>query len=586
MRNINKILRLFSTQQKSRIVILFIMMVIGAGFETLGVGLILPIMQVVVSPKSVQSGWLSFFYDFFHMKSTNQFMILLISALILLYIVKNVFLYCLAYVQSRFICKNQFTMSNHLFRLIVEQPYEYFLNASTSVIMRTIGQDVNNVFLMLTNILNFFTEFFVAVSLIIVLMCVDITMTVSMAVILLLVMLLNKNGLKPVLFRAGKEMQLSSANMSKWLLQTLSGIKEVKVTNKQDYFVSQYEKYGWETVNIQRKLNVLSQVPRLLIETVSIGGILAIIDIMLIGGADISHMMTKLSAFAFAAVRLMPSANRMNNYLNALPPCEASLNTILTMFDEMEQQKKKDKKSGKSVNNSEKQIELKNNIQMEHIVFAYTGSEKLIFDHAKMTIPIGKAVGIMGPSGAGKTTIVDILLGLLRPAEGRILADQIDVMENYSEWISKIGYIPQTIYMLDDTIKENIAFGIPEEQVTTERIWEVLKEAQMEKFVMELPDGIDTMIGERGVRLSGGQRQRLGIARALYHDPELLIFDEATSALDNETEAAIMEGINHLRGRKTMIIIAHRLGTIQDCDIIYKVADGKIEEVEKAEIFS
>lgn len=585
MKNINKILKLFNARQRSRIVILFIMMVIGAGFETMGVGLILPIMSVVVSPDSVTSGWLGFFYRLFHMQSANQFIILLITALIALYIVKNIFLYILAYVQARFICKNQFAMSNSLFQIFVNRPYEFFLNSSTAVILRVINGDVGNVFLLLTNILNFFTEFFVAVFLIILLICVDATMTVSMAFILIAAMMINKKVLKPVLFRSGQQMQVSSAGMSKWLLQTLDGIKEVKVTNKQNYFISQYEKYGWEMVDVQRKMNVLSQAPRLIIEAVSIGGVLAVVDVMLIGGADISHMMTQLSAFAMAAIRLMPSANRMNNYLNAMASYEASLNTIIEIYDEIGQSGEKNRSPQKKQIQMQKQAELKEDIRLEDIVFAYPENEKLIFDHAWMTVPIGKTVGIIGTSGAGKTTIVDILLGLLHPLEGRILADHVDVMEDYSGWLSKIGYIPQTIYMLDDTIRENIAFGIPEEQVTEKRIWEVLSEAQMEEFVKELPDGIDTMIGERGVRLSGGQRQRLGIARALYHDPQILVFDEATSALDNETEAAIMEGINHLRGRKTMIIIAHRLGTIKECDIIYKVADGKIAEADKAEVF-
>lgn len=193
-----------------------------------------------------------------------------------------------------------------------------------------------------------------------------------------------------------------------------------------------------------------------------------------------------------------------------------------------------------------------------------------------MTIPVGKSVAIIGPSGAGKTTIVDVLLGLLDPQEGEIVADGVDVKQNYASWLSKIGYIPQTIFMIDDTIKNNIAFGVPEREIEEERVWEVLEEAQLADHIRSLPNGINTGIGEKGVRMSGGQRQRLGIARALYHNPEILVFDEATSALDNDTEAAIMESINHFRGKKTMVIIAHRLGTIKDCDLVYKVDNGRI----------
>jgi ABC-type multidrug transport system fused ATPase/permease subunit len=217
-------------------------------------------------------------------------------------------------------------------------------------------------------------------------------------------------------------------------------------------------------------------------------------------------------------------------------------------------------------------------IKLEHITYAYPNTDKLIFDDATMSIPVGKAVGIVGTSGAGKTTVVDILLGLLEVRSGDVLADGVNVKENYRGWLKNIGYIPQMIFMLDDTIRKNVAFGIPEEEIDEKRLWEVLKEAQLDTFIKSLPEGLDTSIGERGIRLSGGQRQRIGIARALYHDPEVLILDEATSALDNDTEAAIMDSINSLHGKKTLIIIAHRLQTIEKCDIVYRVEEGKIQK--------
>ena len=217
-------------------------------------------------------------------------------------------------------------------------------------------------------------------------------------------------------------------------------------------------------------------------------------------------------------------------------------------------------------------------IELHNITYSYQGSDKLILDNADMVIPIGKSIGIVGASGAGKTTAVDILLGILLAQKGEILTDGINVMENYAEWLANIGYIPQNIFMLDDNIKSNVAFGVPEELQDEEMVWKAIKEAQLEDFVKELKDGIHTQIGERGMRLSGGQRQRLGIARALYLNPKILVFDEATSALDNETEAAIMSSINSLHGKKTMIIIAHRLQTIKDCDIVYRVENGRIVE--------
>ncbi|MDE6168447.1 MAG: ATP-binding cassette domain-containing protein, partial [Acetatifactor sp.] len=224
---------------------------------------------------------------------------------------------------------------------------------------------------------------------------------------------------------------------------------------------------------------------------------------------------------------------------------------------------------------------LSRSVELRDITYSYPNSDKLILDHADMLIPVGASVGIVGTSGAGKSTAVDILLGLLEPGTGAVYADGKRVKEHYRSWLRNIGYIPQMIFMLDDTIRRNVAFGVADQQIDEDRVWEVLKEAQLDEFIKTLPEGLDTGIGERGIRLSGGQRQRIGIARALYHDPELLVLDEATSALDNDTERAIMESINRLHGKKTLVIIAHRLQTIEKCDLVYRVEDGKILKEER-----
>ena len=221
-------------------------------------------------------------------------------------------------------------------------------------------------------------------------------------------------------------------------------------------------------------------------------------------------------------------------------------------------------------------LPVKKEIRLEDITYKYPNTETWIFEHADMEIPVGASVGIVGVTGAGKTTIVDILLGLLQMESGRILADGVNVNENYAGWLKNIGYIPQTIFMIDDSIRKNVAFGVPEEEIDDKKVWRALEEAALDEFVKSLPDGMETGIGERGIRISGGQRQRISIARALYEDPEVLVLDEATSALDNETEAAIMDSINRLHGRKTLVIIAHRLQTIEKCDMVYRVQGEKI----------
>ncbi|MDE6740085.1 MAG: ATP-binding cassette domain-containing protein, partial [Lachnospiraceae bacterium] len=284
------------------------------------------------------------------------------------------------------------------------------------------------------------------------------------------------------------------------------------------------------------------------------------------------------------AMRLIPCANRINNHLTSISYFEPFFMGVSDNLQEEIRDENID--YGEEAYRNKVDVEklaIRKDIVLKDITYKYPNTDVLIFDHADMTIPVGKSVGIVGTSGAGKTTVVDILLGLLEIENGSILADGVEVRDHYASWLKNIGYIPQTIFMIDSTIRKNVAFGCPDEDIDDSKVWEALREAQLDEFVRGLPEGLDTSIGERGIRLSGGQRQRIGIARALFEDPEVLVLDEATSALDNETEAAIMDSINRLHGRKTLIIIAHRLQTIEKCDMVYRVANGKavIEENRK-----
>ena len=294
--------------------------------------------------------------------------------------------------------------------------------------------------------------------------------------------------------------------------------------------------------------------------------------VLTLTGTSTENMLEVLSTLAAAAFVLLPAVNRINNQINSIAYFEPF---FMGVSDNLQEEIEDDRVDMSFAAEAEK-LPLERSIELRDITYAYPNTEKLIFDHAELEIAIGSAVGIVGTSGAGKSTIVDVLLGLLEVRSGAIYADGVDVKTCYRAFLKNIGYIPQMIFMLDDTIRRNVAFGVHDQDIDEERIWEVLREAQLDEFVKSLPEGLDTGIGERGIRLSGGQRQRIGIARALYYDPEVLILDEATSALDNDTEAAIMDSINRLHGRKTLVIIAHRLQTIEKCDVVYRVEDGKI----------
>lgn len=354
------------------------------------------------------------------------------------------------------------------------------------------------------------------------------------------------------------------------------GIKEIKIARRERYFINEYSKCGAGYVSAVQRYNLYNATPRLLIETLAIAGMILYLMIQLLQGTAAADIVPQLGLLAVAAMRLIPCANRINNHLTSISYFEPFFMGVSDNLQEEIRDENVDYSAETYLRKEEvEKLPVRKEIVLQDITYKYPNSETLIFDHAEMKIPIGKSVGIVGTSGAGKTTIVDILLGLLQLESGRILADGVEVREHYASWLKNIGYIPQSIFMIDSTIRRNVAFGCPDEEIDDDKVWEALREAQLDEFVRGLPEGLDTGIGERGIRISGGQRQRIGIARALFEDPEVLVLDEATSALDNETEAAIMDSINRLHGRKTLIIIAHRLQTIEKCDMVYRVVDGK-----------
>jgi ABC-type bacteriocin/lantibiotic exporter with double-glycine peptidase domain len=429
-------------------------------------------------------------------------------------------------------------------------------------------------------VLQLMSEGIVFISLAIVCIVREPLMSLIFSALLIGVLVVIKYILQPVMKKAGTENQEFYSGLYKWIHQSVTGIKEIKIGAKEPYFINEYAKCGRGYVGAVQRYNLFNSTPRLLIETVAISALIIYIMIQALNGRLVNDFVSAFATFAYAFMRMIPSANRINNYLTSIAYFEPFFMGVSDSlqeeirdnnisYDEGAYEKEYLKKQAVT------KLEIKNHIVLSDITYKYPNTEVLIFDHAEMTIPIGKAVGIVGTSGSGKTTIVDILLGLLQLETGRITADGVDVSAHYDSWLKNIGYIPQTIFMIDDSIRKNVAFGIAEEQIDDDKVWRALAEAQLDEFVSGLPEGLDSGIGERGIRISGGQRQRIGIARALYDDPEVLVLDEATSALDNDTEAAIMEQINRLHGRKTLIIIAHRLQTIEKCDIIYRIENGK-----------
>ena len=572
-----KMMVLLDARQKRQMVGIVILMLIGGVLESVGISLIAPVMEIVLQPEAVdQKPYLHFLYTFFHLRSTEQLAGLIMVALVLVFVIKNIFLYFMNVVQLRFVYTNQFATSRRMMINFMKRPYEYYLNADTSVIQRNITSDVNNMYGLILSVLQLTSEVIVFVCLVVILLSQDAQMTIFIAGLLIVVLMIIKYVIKPVMQRAGRENQDYYSGLYKWIEESVTGIKEIKIAGRENYFINGYADCGAGYVNAVQKYNLYNSTPRLLIETVAIAGMIGYMLFLMQTGVSIRQVAPSLSVLALAAARLLPSANRINTYttsiayfepffMNVSDHLQAEIHDEDMTYDEHVYRRRE----------TVEKLPLHREISLENISYKYPNTDVIRLKEANLKITVAKTFGIVGTSGAGKTTIVDVMLGLLAPAEGRILADGVEVRAHYKEWLKNIGYIPQTIFMLDSTIRKNVAFGVPDDEIEEERVWAALKEAQLDTYIRSLPDGLDTSIGERGIRLSGGQRQRIGIARALYEDPEVMVLDEATSALDGETEAAIMESINRLHGKKTLVIIAHRLTTIEKCDLVYRVGEQK-----------
>lgn len=572
---IRKMRYILDRRQKMQICFLGMLIFVGGLLETVSVSGLLPVVWVIIDPaKAQENKYVRLLMEVLHTDSIEGFIVPLLTAMILLYTLKNAFLLLLANEQNKFIAHNRNKLISQVLREFLNRPYEFYLDADIPTVFRLTDSDIPNVFNILMAMISLVSEAVVFTLLCVVMVATDWKLLVFLVVVFGCLSVLILKVMKPRLSRLGEKNLAIQSRIAKWRIQAIYGIKDVRVLHREAFFADNYESSGKIGAGYSKRYAVMNNTPRLLIETIFIASILGYIILYILAGNDASTLVPILTAFGVAAIRMMPSVNRINTYMTDISYFRPCLDYVYENMN-INEISKKNNQTLKPVD-ATKTMALRDRIELRDIVYAYPNTDKLIFDHADMVIPCGKSVGIMGPSGAGKSTIVDILLGLLKVRTGSILCDGVDIFDNYPAWLSRIGYIPQSIYLVDEPIRNNIAFGIADSEIDDARIWDALEEAQLAAFIRGLPEGLDTAIGDRGVRLSGGQRQRLGIARALYHNPEILVFDEATSALDNETEAAVMDAINSFHGRKTMIIIAHRLNTIEKCDMIYKVDAGKI----------
>ncbi len=568
---LRKLNRVLSRRQKAQIAGLLVLMLIGAALETVSVSMILPIVAAITQADALEANpAVIALAGMLRAADARSVVLWCLIALTVLYAVKNTYLYFFYAAQSAFVSLNQFLMSQALLQTLLARPYEFFLNANTADLAHAIENDVSNVWQLLGHVTSIMIEGVVSAALFAFLLWLEPGVTLVMTALLGGASLVVLLVIRPAVRAEGQKANLSQRLRAGWLLQMISGVREVRLSGTAAYFQRQYAKCGQIYADANRKRNVLNNLPRLLIETVCVAGLLLYLAVSAGSGRDIGGMLPEISVVILAAVRVMPGANRISGALVSITYLTPSLDRLAERL----------RGGSPSVPREETALPgahaltLVREIFMRGITYCYPGSDTEVLREANIRIPAGACVGIVGPSGSGKSTLIGVLLGLLTPSAGTVTCDGTDVSENIVGWRAMIGCIPQSVFLLDGSVRDNVAFGC--EHPDDERVWAVLEEARLREHVLKLPGGLDALLGERGCKLSGGQQQRVGIARALYADPQILVFDEATSSLDHETEAEVFAAIERLRGKKTIVVISHRAETLQRCDSVYRVGEGSV----------
>lgn len=570
MGTFRKILGILTTEERKRGLVLLCLMIIGMALETLGIGLFIPAISLlmqddlatrypVVAPILARLG------------NPSQQSIIMGAMLILvgIYLIRTIYLAFLAWWQTRFAFSVQRRLSQQLFVTYLSQPYTFHLQRnSAQMINNATGEVGIFTYKTLLPSMLLITESLVLLGVGGLLLVVEPVGAVIVALVLGIASWGFHRATRGRVARWGVARQFHEGKRIQHLQQGLGGVKDVKLLGRESDFLEQYSIHNTRSAHVGERQITLQQIPRLWLELLAVTGMALLIMSMLAQGREMVHIIPTLGLFAIAAFRLMPSMTRI---LGAVQALRFGMPVINTLRDELSLVESKLPKT-----NSSDALALQQEIRLSDVVYTYAGTAKPALHGLTLSIKKGESVGFIGSSGAGKSTLVDILLGLLQPDAGEVSVDGCDIRRNMRGWQDQIGYVPQSIYLTDDSLRRNVAFGLPAELIDDAAVLRALRAAQLEEFVGGLPEGLDTVVGERGVRLSGGQRQRIGIARALYHDPQVLVLDEATSSLDTNTEHEVMQAVGSLHGSKTIVIVAHRLSTVEHCDRLYRLEHGRV----------
>lgn len=566
-------------KQKKQCIKAFLAMLIAAVFETLGVSVVIPFIIALTQPETLLNNqYVREFTNLLNIQSTFGLMLLMAIGVILVYIIKNIIILFSNYIQIYFRNQLENEMSVLMLDSYMKRPYTYFLEVNSGDILRGINSDISGVAQIIDGFFGFLSELLTFILICSFLIYLNPMIAIGLITAVSACGLLIILGFKGKINKLGKEARQAFSQRFSYANQAVNGIKEITVMQRREKFTSHYANASTAAAQCNTSYQYTSRIPNKVTEIAFIASIVLMCTIGMQEEVDIVALVPQLSAIAVACVRILPAVSTMTSSVNTLVYYRLTLEATCENIKEAE---KYERWVQDYIENKEEQklyeykIKFDELLRVEHITWKYNNTTVNVIDDLSLEIRKGEAVAFVGESGAGKSTLADIILGVLNPQKGQVLVDGLDIFAMPKQWAKLIGYVPQTVFLIDDTIRNNIAFGLSDQEIDDQKIWQALEEAQLKKFVEKLPLGLDTIVGERGIKFSGGQRQRVAIARALYESPQILVLDEATSALDNETEAAVMESIDALQGYKTLIIVAHRLSTIRNCNKVFEIKNGK-----------
>lgn len=587
---IKKLRYILNTQQKLLCFSVIVLTLIAALFECVGVSIIVPLVNLIISPEILYQSEFIRHISILEKWGYSGLVYAIVATVIIVYVIKNSFFIFLSWFRIKFACKIQREIAIKMMKSYMCRGYGFFLNTNYGELSRGVSGDTSSVYSVLSAGFRLLADMITIVLICIYMIFSDFILSMSVVVMSLVCILLIYFVFRKNMYKTGEEIRIYGARAGQALYQAFQGIKDVLILRKQKHFVTEYEQNIIKVQVAQCHQTVGVEAPAYIIEGLCVSGIMVVVGLKIVMGGNNNAFVATLASFAVGAFRILPSLGRISISLNQMIANIPSINAVYQDIIETEHYvevhpeaaafEKEYESTGRI--NIHKGFERE--IKLDNISFRYMKDGPMVLNGVNLIIRKGQSIGIKGTSGAGKSTLIDVLLGLLVPSRGRVTIDDNDMTDNPEKWGNIIGYVSQSIFLCDSSIRENVAFGLSAEEIDDEKVRIALERANMWGFVKTLDNGIDTFVGDRGIRLSGGQRQRIAIARALYHNPEILVLDEATSALDNETESTIMNAIDSLQGTITMVIVAHRLSTIKNCDVVYEVVGGKVFPIDRNSI--